>query len=40
LSIEFINTIDKGYLAWCISDSCNFLESTKDYIRKFVQNNK
>ena len=40
LSIEFINTIDKGYLAWCISDSCNFLESTKDYIRKFVKNNK
>jgi len=39
LSLEFISTIDKNYLAWCISDSCNFLQSTKNYIKQYIQQN-
>lgn len=39
-SLEYVITKDKGYLAWCISDSCNFTQSTKDYIKQFIQNNK
>ena len=38
-SLEYVITKDKGYLAWCISDSCNFTQSTKDYIKQFIQNN-
>ena len=39
LSVEFVNTFDKNYLAWCISESCNFMNSTKDYIKQVIQNN-
>lgn len=36
ISVEFVNSIDKNYLAWCISDSCNFMKSTKDFIRYYI----
>lgn len=36
ISLDFIKTIDKQYLAWCISDKSNFMESTKEYIKNFL----
>jgi len=36
ISLDFVKTIDKQYLAWCISDKSNFMDSTKEYIKKFL----
>jgi len=36
LSLEFVKSIDKNYLAWCISDGCNFMKSTKDFIKYYI----
>lgn len=36
ISLEFVKSIDKQYLGWCISDKCNFVESTKEYIKNFL----
>lgn len=36
ISVEFIKGIDKQYLAWCISDKSNFLDSTKEYIKTLI----
>lgn len=32
IPVEFVNTIDKGYLNWCISDKCSFSNSAKKFI--------
>jgi len=40
ISLEFVNSIDKGYLDWCISDSCGFMKSTKEFIKQYISNNK
>jgi len=37
ISVEFVKTIDMQYLAWCISDNCNFLDSTKEYIKNLMK---
>lgn len=37
ISLEYVSNIDKGYLQWCISDKCNFLQSTKEYIKKYLK---
>lgn len=37
LSIEFIAQVDQQYLQWCISDKCNFTQSTKDYIKNYIK---
>ena len=37
ISIEFISTIDQGYLKWAISDKCNFMKSTKEFIKQYVK---
>lgn len=34
LPVDFVKTIDKPYIEWCVSDRATFCESTKDYIRK------
>lgn len=36
IGLDFVKSIDKQYLAWCISDKCNFLNSTKEYIKNFL----
>ena len=36
LSIGFVQTIDKNYLNWAISDSCNFSKATKNFIKKYI----
>ncbi len=36
LSIGFVQTIDKNYLNWAISDNCNFSKSTKNFIKKYI----
>lgn len=37
ISVEYVKSIDMQYLAWCISDSCNFLDSTKEYIKNLIK---
>lgn len=37
ISIEFVAQIDQQYLKWCVSDKCDFIKSTKDYISKFIK---
>lgn len=37
LPISYISTIDQNYLRWCISDKANFVESTKNYISKYIK---
>lgn len=36
LSIEFVATIDQNYLEWCVSDKCSFIESTKKFIKQYI----
>ena len=37
LPLTYISSIDKEYISWCLSDKCNFIDSTKDYIKNFVK---
>lgn len=37
IGLDFVKSIDKQYLAWCISDKCNFIDSTKEYIKHFLE---
>lgn len=37
ISVKFVAEIDQQYLNWCVSDKCEFVESTKNYIRKFIK---
>jgi DNA polymerase-3 subunit epsilon len=37
ISLEYIAKVDQGYLNWCVSDKCNFLPSTKEYIKKYLK---
>lgn len=37
VSLELVKKIDKNYLNWCIGDRSNFHESTKRYIREFLE---
>lgn len=37
LSIDFVATIDQNYLNWCVSDKCNFMQSTKNFIKKYIK---
>lgn len=36
LSLEFIKSIDKGYLQWAISEKSNFDKNTKEFITKYL----
>lgn len=37
LPISYVSTVDQGYLKWCVSDKCDFTESTKSYISKYIK---
>lgn len=37
LPISYISTIDQQYLKWCISDKAGFVDSTKNYISKYIK---
>lgn len=37
VSIDYVAEHDQNYLQWCISDKCKFLNSTKDFIKKYIK---
>ena len=37
VSVQQVSNFDQGYLKWCISDKCNFMNSTKDFIRQYIK---
>ena len=37
LPVSYISNVDQEYLKWCISDKCNFVQSTKNYISKYIK---
>ena len=37
LPISYVSTVDQGYLRWCVSESASFVQSTKDYISKYIK---
>jgi len=37
-SVKYICEKDKNYIAWCLSDKCNFTNSTKKVIKKIYEN--
>ena len=37
VSLEWIAEHDQNYIRWCVSDKCNFMESTKNYIKKYLK---
>ena len=37
VSIEYVAKHDQNYLKWCVSDKCNFVQSTKDYIKQYIK---
>jgi DNA polymerase-3 subunit epsilon len=37
LSVEYVAKVDQNYLQWCVSDKCSFIESTKNFIRRYIK---
>ena len=37
VSLEYVAKYDQGYLNWAVSDKCNFMQSTKDFIRTYIK---
>lgn len=37
VSLEYVAKYDQKYLQWCISDKCNFIQSTKNYIKNYIK---
>ena len=37
MSIEYVASQDQGYLRWCLSDKCGFIDSTKKYIQQYIK---
>lgn len=37
LPVSYISTVDQNYLKWCISPDCNFVDSTKNYIKNYIK---
>ena len=37
LPVSYISNVDQQYLKWCISDKSNFVNSTKNYISKYIK---
>lgn len=37
VSVEYIARIDQGYISWCVGPKSNFLQSTKEYISRFIK---
>lgn len=36
ISIKYVAEHDQRYLQWCVSDKCNFLNSTKSFIKQYI----
>lgn len=34
--VKYIANIDQNYLKWCISDKCNFVNDTKEFLKQFI----
>jgi len=37
ISIDYVSKYDQNYLQWCISSKCSFLNSTKNFIKKYIK---
>jgi len=37
LPISYISTVDQEYLKWCVSEQAKFVDSTKNYISKYIK---
>lgn len=37
VSLEYIAKYDQGYLNWAVSDKCNFIKSTKEFIKQYIK---
>ena len=37
VSLEWISEHDQNYIRWCVSDKCNFMQSTKNFIKKYLK---
>lgn len=37
ISVKYISEMDQGYLKWCLSDKCNFVNNTKKYIKQYIK---
>ena len=37
VSLEYVSKYDQKYLQWCVSDKCNFMDSTKKYIQTYIK---
>ena len=37
VALSWLKEHDQNYLQWCISDKCNFMQSTKEYINNYVK---
>ena len=37
LPVSYVSTVDQEYLKWCISDKASFMDSTKNYISKYIK---
>lgn len=35
--LEYIALHDQSYLQWCISDKCNFMPSSKEYLKQYIK---
>lgn len=37
LSVEYVASVDQNYIRWCVGDSCQFIESTKNYLKQYLK---
>ena len=37
ISLNYVAEHDQNYLTWCVSDKCNFIKSTKDFINQYIK---
>ncbi len=37
IPLKLIAENDQNYLKWCISDKCNFMKTSKDYIKQYIK---
>ena len=37
ISLNYVAEHDQSYIRWCLTDKCNFLESTKKFIQNYIK---
>jgi DNA polymerase-3 subunit epsilon len=37
ISVETVALIDQKYIQWCTSSNCGFIQSTKNYLKKYIK---